>query len=111
MSDAMQIARQRIKDHEDSIARKEREIEDLREMIGDLERFLEFGQELIGGSAQATARPVSHQPQPVRPTTQQPQIKEVLAQAAKKADEEDDDDEWGSDTEKNIEAVLAARKA
>lgn len=116
MSDAMQIARQRIKDHQDTISRKEREIEDLREMIGDLERFLEFGQDLLGNSgpaasSSASARPVSHQPQPVKPASQpQPQIKEVVAQAAKNS-ESDDDDEWATASEKNIEAVLAARKA
>lgn len=101
MSDAMQIARQRRGEYEESIARKEREIEELREMIGDLDRFLEFGQDLIGGNG-STGKPAD--PAPAKPNVQN--IQDVSPKPVN-----DMDEEWDTDATKSIENVLAARKA
>lgn len=51
MSDAMQVAHQNRKDHKRAIAQKEAEIAELREMITDLDSFIEFGNSLLGGEA------------------------------------------------------------
>ena len=108
MSDAMNIARQRRKEHEQAIAKREQEIEDLREMIADLDSFLEFGQELIGGPA-PSQRPQSRQPgDPSQAQAQtkpgEPQLKEVQRPSG--------DDVWeGEAPGKSIANVLAARKA
>lgn len=96
MTDALQIARQRRQDHEDAIAEKEREIEELREMIGELDSFIEFGESLMNGD-------------------DKPQIKEVpqpFATAAPTVDDDEDPaDEWNVPDEDNssIARVLASR--
>lgn len=107
MSDAMQIARQRRKEHEEAIAKREREIEELREMIADLDSFIDFGQELINGPVvqRTPSRPI--EPQQVKPV--EPQLKEVQRPENRN---EDGDNEWSSDDPgKSIANVLAARKA
>lgn len=48
MSDAMQVAHQNRKSHTKAIAQKEAEIAELREMIADLDSFIEFGNSLLG---------------------------------------------------------------
>ena len=106
MNDAMQIARQRRKEHEQAIAKREREIEDLREMIADLDSFLEFGQELMGGAEtqqqKPQARPIESDQVQVKPA--EPQLKEVQAASPEEV--------WESDAPmKGISNVLAARKA
>jgi len=102
----MQIAQQRRKEHQQAIAKREHEIEDLKEMIADLDSFLEFGQELIGGPAPQQQKPQSRPIEPaqvqVKPT--EPNLKEVQNGSH--------DDEWeGRDPAKSISNVLAARKA
>ena len=97
MTDALQIARQRRKDHEAAIAEKEREIEELREMIGELDSFIEFGEALVGD--------------------EKPQIKEVPQPFAAApapttvADDEDPADDWNVPDEDNgaIARMLASR--
>lgn len=54
MSDAMQVAHQNRKNHTKAIAQKEAEIAELREMIADLDSFIEFGNSLLGRPAAAT---------------------------------------------------------
>lgn len=95
MTDALQIARQRRKDHQDAIAEKEREIEELREMIGELDGFIEFGEALVGD--------------------EMPRIKEVpqpfAAAPAAVEDDEDPADDWNVPDEDNgaIARMLASR--
>lgn len=106
MSDAMQIARQRRKEHEQAITKREHEIADFKEMIADLDSFIEFGQELMGGAAQQhdrpTSRPIDQAQLQVKPV--EPKLKEVQNGSP--------DDEWeGGDPSKSISNVLAARKA
>ena len=67
MSDAMQVAHQNRKNHIKAIAQKEAEIEELREMIADLDSFIEFGNSLLGKPTTAAATP---EPQTARKTSQ-----------------------------------------
>ena len=55
MSDVLKIAQQRRKVYEAAIAEKERELEELREIINDLDTFLDFGETLIGSGEPETA--------------------------------------------------------
>lgn len=95
MSDAMQIAQQRLKNYTKSIVAKENEITELKELIGDLESFIEFGEALVSnGMADA-------------PTTERQVSRPVLQTQDKPGDS---DEEWGDDDEENgIAKVLAAR--
>ena len=65
MSDAMQVAHQNRKEHLKAITQKEAEIAELREMIADLESFIEFGNSLLG--KETTAAPDA---MPTRPKSQ-----------------------------------------
>ena len=107
MTDAMEVAKQRKKDYETQISKKKAEIEELEEMIGDLNSFMEFGNELLNGPAKAAA-PTSR-PSPQVKSQPSPQLKEVpnkpAAASAPKAD-----DEWGDDdAQQSIARVLSAR--
>ncbi len=55
MSDAMQVAHQNRKEHLKAISQKEAEIAELREMIADLDSFIEFGNSLLGKPAAPAA--------------------------------------------------------
>ncbi len=95
MSDAMQVAQQRKNEYTKAIAKKEEEIAELKEMIADLDSFMEFGKELLGNQpekAKVVSRPVVSKPAP------------QVAPAS------DPDDEWGADDPKqSIARVLAQR--
>ncbi len=98
MTDALDIAKRRKSEYQAEITKKKAEIVELEEMIGDLESFVEFGQELIGRPAKA-AEPKT------KPTSQ---IKEVVATPAEKAKPKD---EWAEDsTDSSIARVLSARQ-
>lgn len=102
MTDALQVARERRKEHEAAIAEKRLEIEELEEMIGDLDRFLEFGEELIGESrAKAAERPIT------RPISQP--VSRPVSQPAPAAIADKDDDWEESDPTESIARMLAAR--
>lgn len=95
MSDAMQVAQQRKNEYTKAIAKKEEEIAELKEMIADLDSFMEFGKELLGSQpekAKVVSRPVVSKPAP------------------QAAPARDPDDEWGSDDPKqSIARVLSQR--
>ena len=62
MTDAMQIASQRKKSYLSAIAKKESEIAEMKELIADLDSFMEFGQALLGkepDTAREVSRPVA----------------------------------------------------
>ena len=60
MSDAMQVADQNRKNYKKAIAQKEAEIAELREMIVDLDNFIEFGNSLLGKEIKPSGeRPIS----------------------------------------------------
>lgn len=118
MTDAMQVARERRQQYEDQIAQKQDEIQQLEAMIGDLDNFLAFGQELIGTGD--TAR-VEEQPR-IREVTREipPAIEAALSAAIdddedEEADEDDDfaadpADDWEEDDPSaSIARVLASR--
>lgn len=48
MADPMKVAQTRREEYKKDIARKEAEIEELKELISDLDSFIEFGEALIG---------------------------------------------------------------
>lgn len=84
MTDAVQIAYERRKDYKASIARLEREIEELGELVKDLDSFIEFGEALVGKDSlkvKSITRPIVAELNPV--------------------DEDDVDpaDEWATDKE------------
>ena len=68
MSDAMQIAQQRQKEYASMIAKKQTEIDELKEHIEDLENFIEFGASLVGKPAAKANGNQKVTSQPVKPT-------------------------------------------
>ncbi len=67
MADALQVANQRRQDYKDAIAKKETEIAELRELITELNEFIEFGDALVAGGP-ATS-PAHSEPDAVTPPT------------------------------------------
>jgi hypothetical protein len=112
MSDAMQVAQQRRAGYQKAIAQKESEIAELRELMEDLDNFLEFGQSLLGKDPAASIA----QPQPARPAApNQPKPQEQAAPQARPEKAEgqkaNPEDEWGDDEQPkdSIARVLASR--
>lgn len=97
MSDAMQVAHQRRKDYQNSIARKETEIAELKELIADLDSFMEFGEALL---TEGSDTPAKETPSPV-------------VQVTKPLPELDPEDEWAQDEKEsensNMARVLSQR--
>ncbi len=111
MADAIKVAQTRREDYKKDIAKKEAEIEELKELISDLDSFIEFGEALVSDDkpeakdSEAEAKPNTVVSKPVvsKPSPQQ-------APRAVVSRTQDNDDEWGSDSdESNIARVLAAR--
>ncbi|MCG6884960.1 MAG: hypothetical protein LJE62_14515 [Silicimonas sp.] len=98
MADAIKVAQQRREDYKKAISEKEKEIEELKEMIADLDSFIEFGEALVNdGGAKMPEAPKDAAPKPVQ---QQPTVVKSV----------DPDDEWGNENEQQgIARVLAAR--
>ena len=70
MTDAVQVAKQRRSDYRKSITTKESEIEELKELIQDLDSFIEFGEALVT-DGKSQLKEVAPQPQaPVTPKAQ-----------------------------------------
>lgn len=104
MSDAMQVAKQRHKEYEASVAKKEAEIEELNELIADLESFMEFGDALIGKTPAAT---------PAKKTVVSRPVVQVTKPVTEPKNEwdNDDDDKAGDKNDDNdgISRVLSQR--
>ncbi len=114
MADAVQVAYQRRKDYQTSIAKKKAEIEELEELIGDLDSFIEFGELLTGKetvTVKAVSRPVTPEKTVSRPLAQEKPVSRPLPQnQAKSVDEVDPADEWATDDSKSgIARVLSQR--
>jgi hypothetical protein len=91
----MQVAKQRQKEYTTAIAKKQAEIDEMKEYIEDLENFIEFGASLLS-------------------TTQMPKDaigdKVVPKDSVDKKKASDADDEWNSDAlNKKMERVLPTR--
>ena len=97
MADAIKIAQQRRDDYKKAISEKEKEIEELKELIADLDSFIEFGEALMSdGDTKVAEAPKDAAPKPAP----QPSVVKPF----------DMDDDWGSDNEQQgIARVLAAR--
>lgn len=114
MAEAVQVAHQRRKDYQASIAKKKSEIEELEEMIGDLESFIEFGESLTGKetvTVKAISRPVTPEKAVSRPLAQEKSVSRPMPQEKSKSDDEvDPADEWATDDNKSgIGRVLSQR--
>ena len=67
MADALQIANQRRQNYKDAIAQKEAEIAELRNLISELDDFIEFGDALVSNGP--SAKPAQSEPDAVGPVT------------------------------------------
>ncbi|MEM9971011.1 MAG: hypothetical protein AAF762_07915 [Pseudomonadota bacterium] len=112
MADALKVAQNRRDEYKKEIAKKEAEIEELKELLSDLDSFIEFGEALVNDGDEKPAetastpdrvvsKPVVSKPAVSRPSPQQtPQPVQATPV----------DDEWGADENKQgIARVLAAR--
>ncbi|MEM7719249.1 MAG: hypothetical protein AAF222_08580 [Pseudomonadota bacterium] len=113
MSDALNVAKQRREDYKKDIARKEAEIEELNELIGDLDSFIEFGEALVKDGDDKPAKP---QATPDRVVSKPVVTKAVVSKPSPQTPPQSvpmnpADDEWGSDEDAagGIARVLAAR--
>ncbi len=110
MADPIKVAQSRRDSYKKDIETKEAEIEELKELISDLDSFIEFGEALIneGGEdkpvdGKSTPKVVS-KPAPEVTATSTPQQPRAIKSRPTA------DDEWGSDDDSNgIARVLAAR--
>ena len=110
MMDAMEIARKQRQDHIDDIARMEAEIEALRERIGELDIFLDFGETLLKGDTNENARPTSAPAPMPRVFSRTPEIKSVQADDDWDDDQDDENRDEIDDEEEDdpIARVIAA---
>jgi len=107
MADVLQVAKQRRSEYEKQIAAKEAEIADIREMIADLESFIDFGASLVDGKSEP-AKPEATKEPNLRAVSERPKVN---VQAEKPAAKDDRDDEWPDADENAIAQVLAAHKS
>ena len=114
MAEAVQVAHQRRKDYQASILKKKSEIEELEELIGDLDSFIEFGESLTGKetvTVKAVSRPVTPEKTVSRPLATEKTVSRPLPQNKSKSDDEvDPADEWATNDEQSgIARVLSQR--
>lgn len=112
MADPIKIAQSRREEYKKDIAKKEAEIEELKELISDLDSFIEFGEALISDgdetASENTATPdrVVSKPVVSKPVVSKPSPQQKPHAVATNPV----DDEWGTDDSKQgIARVLAAR--
>ncbi len=108
MADPMTIAQKRREDYKKDIAQKEAEIEELKELISDLDSFIEFGEALINDGPKETKpeekaeQPAASEAKPAEaPQSQQPRV----------VKSRQPNSDWDNDSESGIARVLAARNA
>lgn len=118
MADAIKVAQNRREEYKKDIAKKEAEIEELKELISDLDSFIEFGEALVNDGdapaesktevkADATPNRVTSKPVVSKPIVSKPSPQNTPTPIASNPI----DDEWGSDDDAKggIARVLAAR--
>lgn len=121
MADALKVAQNRRDDYKKDIANKEAEIEELKELINDLDSFIEFGEALVTDGDAPAAKveaKIEAQTDPTpnrivsKPVVSKPIISKPSPQSVPSPISMDPaDDEWGTDdeTKSGIARVLAAR--
>ena len=92
MSDALQIAKQRLGEYRMAISKKENEIVELKEMVEDLDNFIEFGQALVGKDEEPKDEKV-RQVVVSRPSPQ------GLTNSTDAPANDEEDDDWNTDAE------------
>ena len=110
MADALKVAQSRREEYKKEIAKKEAEIEELKELLSDLDSFIEFGEALIGedsSSENTTPNRIVSKPVVSKPVDSNPSTQQAPQPVAMKPAEDD----WGSDDadKQGIARVLAAR--
>ena len=118
MADALKVAQNRRDEYTKEIAKKEAEIEELKELISDLDSFIEFGEALVKDGdtptenksdtkVEATPNRVTSKPVVSKPVVSKPSPQSTPTPIASNPI----DDEWGSDDDAKggIARVLAAR--
>ena len=112
MADALKVAQNRREEYKKDIAKKEAEIEELKELISDLDSFIEFGEALISDGDEAPADSNATPDRVVsKPVVSKPVVSKPSPQHVPHAVQTNPaDDEWGTDDNKQgIARVLAAR--
>ncbi len=108
MADPMKVAHTRREEYKKDIAKKEAEIEELKELISDLDSFIEFGEALINDRP-AEAKPEEKaeiSPTPETKPTEAPQSQQPRIVKSRQPN-----DDWDEGSESGIARVLAARNA
>lgn len=108
MADPMKVAQTRREDYKKDIAKKEAEIEELKELISDLDSFIEFGEALINDT------PAETKPEEKAVSTAAPEAKPVetpQSQQPRIVKSRQPNDDWDEGSESGIARVLAARNA
>ena len=112
MADPIKIAQSRREEYKKDIAKKEAEIEELKELISDLDSFIEVGEALISDGDEV---PSDNNATPDRlvskPVVSKPVVSKPSPQQKPHAVQSNPiDAEWGTDDNKQgIARVLAAR--
>ena len=112
MADPIKIAQSRREEYKKDIAKKEAEIEELKELISDLDSFIEFGEALIGDSDDTPSENTATPDRIVsKPVVSKPVVSKPSPQQKPQAVQTNPaDDEWGTgDSQQGIARVLAAR--
>ncbi|MEM9426350.1 MAG: hypothetical protein AAGA06_06580 [Pseudomonadota bacterium] len=115
MADALKVAQTRRDEYKKDIAKKEAEIEELKELLSDLDSFIEFGEALVNDDDDAPAATAPTTPTPDRVVSKPVVSKAVVSKpspqhAPQPVQPNPVDDEWGTDDNKQgIARVLAAR--
>ncbi|MEM6385677.1 MAG: hypothetical protein AAF718_05515 [Pseudomonadota bacterium] len=118
MADAIKVAQNRREEYKKDISKKEAEIEELKELISDLDSFIEFGEALVSDddvptdAASKTKTETTPDRVQSKPVVSKPVVSKPSPQAAPQPIAMNPaDDEWGTDDDAKggIARVLAAR--
>lgn len=113
MADALKLAQNRRDEYKKEISKKEAEIEELKELISDLDSFIEFGEALIKDGDDAPTENAATPDRIVsKPVVSKPVVSKPSPQQTPHSVQSNPmDDEWGTDDSKQqgIARVLAAR--
>ncbi len=110
MADAIKVALTRREEYKKDIAKKEAEIEELKELISDLDSFIEFGEALVNDGPAQTKADEKPEPAPAEAAESKPS-EAPQSQQPRIVKSRQPNSDWENDGESGIARVLAARNA
>ena len=111
MADAIKVAEARREEYKKDIAKKEAEIEELKELISDLDSFIEFGEALVSDGPADTKPDPKPETAAAAPAADAKPAEASQPQQPRVVKSRPTNGDWENDGESGIARVLAARNA